>query len=132
MSETDEIPELRFEAGLPGFPDAHRFALVAWGEGSPFSILTCLDGETPEFLVAPPVAFFPDYEVEIDDETADRVGLTDAEDALLLVIVNVADGAPEATANLRAPIVVNRHSRRAVQAVLDDEGLPVRQPLFAG
>ncbi|MCU1500374.1 MAG: Flagellar assembly factor FliW [Acidimicrobiales bacterium] len=132
MSETEEIPELRFEAGLPGFPEAHRFALVTWGDDSPFSILTCLEGESPEFLVAPPVAFFPDYEVEIDDETADRIGLSAAEDALLLVIVNVADGPQQATANLRAPIVVNRHSLRAVQAVLDDDSLPVRQPLFAG
>jgi flagellar assembly factor FliW len=129
----DGIPELRFDAGLPGFPDAHRFTLVSWGEDTPFSILTCLetaDG-APEFLVAPPVVFFPDYVAEVDDETADRLGLTDAEDALLLVIVNVADGPALATANLRAPIVVNRHTRQALQAVLDDADQPVRQPLFA-
>ena len=129
-----EIPELRFEAGLPGFPDAVRFTLVSWSGDSPFSILTCLDTEdgAPEFLVAPPAVFFPDYVAEVDDETAARVELVDPEDALLLVIVNVADGPRQATANLRAPILVNTQTRQAVQAVLDDLEQPVRQPLFAG
>ena len=42
----------------------------------------------------------------------------------------VPDGdVAEATANLRAPLVVNRATRRARQIVLTDGGLPIRQPL---
>lgn len=132
-SQVTDLPELHFAAGLPGFPHAHRFALVRWGgddeDGGDLTILTSLDQAGLEFLVAPPVVFFPDYAPEIDDETAERLALTDAEDALLLVIVSVGDGPSSATANLLAPIVVNRHTREAVQAVLADGDL--RAPLFA-
>lgn len=132
QTETDtEIPELHFAAGLPGFPDHRRFTLVWWGEeGDPFSILMSLDEPRVEFLVVPPAMFFPDYEPEIDDDVAERLGLESADDALLLVLVTVKDDPSEATANLLGPIVVNRHTREAVQAVLADSGHDLRAPLL--
>ncbi len=79
-----------------------------------------------EFVVTHPGLFFPDYEPEIDDDTADRLELKSADDALLLVIVTVADPVADSTANLLGPIVVNRHTRAAAQAVLGD--LRLRHP----
>jgi flagellar assembly factor FliW len=126
-----EIPELHFAAGLPGFPDHRRFTLVWWGdEDGPFSILVSLDEPTVEFLVVPPAMFFPDYEPEIDDDVAERLGLETAEDALLLVIVTVGDDPAAATANLLGPIIVNRHTRDAIQAVLVEGDHPLRAPLL--
>ena len=134
VETSQDVPAISFAAGLPGFPDAHRFALVYWGDDdeTPFSILTCLDEPDLEFLVVPPVVFFPDYAPEIDDATAERLGITAADDALLLVIVNIGDDPSTATANLLAPIVVNRHTREAVQAVLSDADHDLRAPLLAG
>jgi flagellar assembly factor FliW len=132
MTSTDlEIPELSFPAGIPGFPDARRFALVWWGdEEGPFSILTCLDQAGLEFLVVPPLAFFPEYAPEIDDDVAERLGIESADDAIVLVIVTVGDEPAAATANLLAPVVINRHSREAVQAVLTTGDQPLRAPLL--
>lgn len=128
--EVTDLPELHFDAGLPGFPDAHRFALVRWSDDvDELSILTSLEHRDLEFLVVPPALFFPDYAPEIDDETVERLALTKADDAVLLVIVTVGDGPSAATANLLAPIVVNRHTRQALQAVLAEGEL--RAPLFA-
>ena len=125
-----EIPELHFAAGLPGFPDHHRFTLVWWGEeDGPFSILVSLDEPALEFLVVPPAMFFPDYEPEIDDDVAERLGLETADDALLLVIVTVGDDPGDATANLLGPIVVNRHTRQAMQTVAEGDH-PVRAALL--
>jgi flagellar assembly factor FliW len=132
-SETETVPELHFAAGLPGFPDARRFALVYWGDDtdSAFSILTSLEQDGLEFLVVPPVMFFPLYAPEIDDATVERLGIETADDALLLVIVNVpGDDPSKATANLLAPIVVNRHTREAVQAVLADGEYEIHAPLL--
>ena len=127
----EEIPELHFAAGIPGFPDAKRFTLVWWGdESSPFSILACLDDPALEFLVAPPMAFFPMYAPEIDDDTVERLGIDTEDDVLLLVIVTTGDDAADATANLLAPIVINRHTREATQAVLVDGDHPLRAPLL--
>ena len=47
-----------------------------------------------------------------------------------MVIVNVGDDPGSATANLLAPIVVNRHTREAAQVVLTDGDHPLRAPLF--
>jgi flagellar assembly factor FliW len=134
MTDTDteiEVPALHFAAGIPGFPDARQFALVWWSdEDGPFSILTSLEQNGLEFLVATPHTFFPDYAPEVDDDTAERLGLDSADDAILLVIVTVGEQPGDATANLLAPIVVNRHTREAAQIVLLEGDLPLRAPLF--
>jgi flagellar assembly factor FliW len=126
-----ELPELSFASGLPGFPDARRFVLVRLGdELSPFSVLRGLDdGVDLEFVVTHPGLFFPDYAPEIDDDTADRLELKSADDALLLVIVTVTDPVGASTANLLGPIVVNRHTRVAAQAVLGASGFNTREAL---
>lgn len=127
-----DVPTLNFAAGIPGFPELRQFALVWWGdEDGPFSILTSLEETSLEFLVVPPHTFFPDYAPEVDDDTAERLGLETADDAILMVIVTVGDDPGSATANLLAPIVVNRHTREAAQIVLDDGEQPLRAPLFA-
>ena len=128
---TEDLPELQFAAGLPGFPEAHRFVLVRLGEAdSPFSMLRSLDEPELEFVVAAPGMFFPHYEPEIDDSVAGRLGLGRADDALLLVIVTVAEQPADSTANLLGPIVVNRHSRLAAQAVLDAGRYATKEALF--
>ena len=131
MAVETEIPELLFASGLPGFPDARRFVLVRLGdETSPFSTLRSIDGDTDlEFVVTHPGLFFPDYEPEIDDEVVARLDLGSADDALLLVIVTVAKPIEASTANLLGPIVVNRHTRAAAQAVLGNSGYATREAL---
>jgi len=128
-----DTAELLFESGLPGFPDAHRFTLIRWGdEDSPFSIMRSLDHEALEFVVVPPMVFFPDYEPEIDDATAERLDLERGEDAIVLAMVTLGEQAVDATVNLLGPIVVNRHTNRAAQAVLASSGYDVRTPLVGG
>ncbi|MCU1373105.1 MAG: Flagellar assembly factor FliW [Actinomycetia bacterium] len=128
-----ETPVIEMAAGLPGFPDARRFMLVEWGEqGSPFSLLRSLDHDALEFLVAAPVVLFPDYAPEIDDTSADTLGLTTAEDALVLVIVTIGESAETATANLLAPVVVNIKTRMGAQIVLPEAPVEdLRRPLWS-
>ena len=125
------LPELYFGDGLPGFPGVRRFVLVRLGdETSPFSVLRSLDdGVDVEFVVTHPALFFPDYEPEIDDDTVNRLELKSADDALLLVIVTVANPVGASTANLLGPIVVNRHTRAAAQAVLGNSRYATREAL---
>lgn len=124
-----DVPEVHFLNGLPGFPDARRFVLVPWGaDGGPFSLMRSLDA-TAEFLVAMPGTFFSDYAPEVDDDTAAELAIGGADDALVLVIINVPDRAENATANLLGPLVINRHTRSGAQAVLS-ERWSTREPLF--
>jgi flagellar assembly factor FliW len=124
------IPEITFVAGLPAFPDARRFAIVRWGdEGSPFCMLRSLEDPELAFVVTHPLLFFPDYSPEIDDETAARIGLDRGEDAIVLVILTLGTSPTDASANLLGPIVINRQTNDAVQAVLYDTRYDVCTPL---
>ena len=123
--------EIYFESGLPGFNEAHRFALVRiGGEDSLFSMLRSTDDAGLEFVVVPPELFFPDYVPEIDDDMAARIGLDSADDALLLVIVTITDPLGDSTANLLGPVVVNQRTRQAIQAILDPATYSTREALL--
>ena len=125
-------PEIVFEDGLIGFPDAHRFLLVQIDDAtSDVFELRSLDEPGLGFVTVAPGSFFPDYAPELDDATAGRLGLNQAEDVLLLAVVTLGDTGEEATANLLAPVVVNQHTAHACQAVLSEQGWPLRAPLSA-
>lgn len=118
---SDEIPELEFPAGLPGFTELRRFALAQWGGPySPYSQLQSLEQAEVAFLVAPPDAFFDDYGVELPDEEATLLRLTDPADALVLVLITLTEPMEDATANLLGPLIVNTRARLAAQVVLPD------------
>jgi flagellar assembly factor FliW len=130
VDENAEPSILDFAGGLPGFADLRRFALVRWGgDSSPLCLLKSIDRPEVEFVVAPPTVFFPDYEPELDDGTAERLGLSLADDALMLVILTVDKSPADATANLLGPIVVNKNTLDAAQVVLADSGYELRAPL---
>lgn len=124
-----DAPPLHFEAGLVGFPDARRFVLVG-GDGGAFE-LRSLDDATADFVVVAPAPFFPDYAPMIDDATAERLELTTADDALVLLVVTLGGRPQDATANLLAPLVVNRRTRQGAQVVLNSQPYPLRAPLLA-
>jgi flagellar assembly factor FliW len=125
-----DVVEINFPAGLPGFPNAHRFELAPWGPaGSPFMMLTSADDPEVGFLVVPPWVFYPDYEFELDNGTAERLSLSKAEDAVVFAVVTLRDVPSDSTLNLLGPIVVNRFSHEAAQVVLPSAGYSVRAPL---
>jgi len=123
---------LVIDGGIPGFPSVRHFELVRWGgERSPFSVLRCVDTPDllPQFVVVAPEVFFPDYEWQLDPLTAERLGLTSADDAVVVVIVTLGEQPTDATANLLGPLVINPRTRRLAQVVLSSSTYGVRQPL---
>ena len=130
--ETGELPVLEFVAPMPGFPVQRRFVLVQMDDAGLLYSLTSMDQPELRFLVVPPAPFFTDYTVEVDDESLVALGLPEAEDLLVLVVLTAGETPAQTTANLMAPIVVAQSSRRAVQLILGGSGLPVRAPLLVG
>ena len=127
LTEPDLLT-LSLAGGVAGFPQSERYALVELSPTSPFFRLCSLDQPALDFLVVPPAVFFPEYAPEIDDASAARLGLTDAEDALLLVVITVGEDAGAATANLMAPVVINARTRQAAQVIVEGT-FPLRAPL---
>jgi flagellar assembly factor FliW len=133
MLDTDtqtDFVEIRFAAGLPGFPHVHLFHLKPWGPpGSPYLLLRAVDDPDVGFVVVPPWVFYPEYEFDLDDASAERLGLAVADDAIVLAVVTLRERPEEATLNLLGPIVVSRQTHEAAQIVLPTTSYSVRAPL---
>jgi flagellar assembly factor FliW len=115
---------------LPGFPGLRDFALVAADAGGLVFWLQSVAPDGPRFLTVPAAPYFPEYAPALPRAACAELGIDDATSADVYLLITVPDGnVSEATANLRAPLVVNPATNRARQIVLTDGGLPIRQPL---
>jgi flagellar assembly factor FliW len=132
-SVIDGVPLIRMVSPLPGFPGLDTFLLVRLGddaadaEADPVLFeLRSVEQPQVRFLVAVPTAFFPDYTVELDETTSAELELSDADDALVLVILTVGVDPAPTTANLMAPVVLNARTRAGAQVILSGSDWPVR------
>ena len=119
LIEIDERQKIVFPRGLFGFEEYTDYVLLD-SESQPFYWLQSMDDEGVAFILVNPFLFRPDYEVDIPNEELSDIGIASPEEALIFVIVTIPpDGSP-ITANLQGPLVINRDSRTAKQAVLTD------------
>ncbi|MGA5303502.1 flagellar assembly protein FliW [Nucisporomicrobium flavum] len=125
MTDTElDMPIIEMAVPMPGFPAHRQFVLVRLNDEGLLYAFTSIDDPELRFLVAPPEPFFPDYAPEIENEVFAALNTKDPDRLLLMVVITA--GVNETTANLLAPIVVDRDTRRAMQVVLNGSNMPVR------
>jgi flagellar assembly factor FliW len=128
---TLEVPEeavVEFPNGLIGL-GGRRYALLARSDESTFVWLHSLEDPELALPLTNPWRFFNSYEVELSDDEAARIGVTDADDTAVYVTVRAADALEDFSANLRAPILIaHGHGHQVINQAPD---APVRAPLFA-
>ena len=121
MAETDVQGVLRFPEGLPGFEALTRFVLLQDEELLPIVFLSSLV-EPKICLPALPIqCIHREYRLRLSDEDRQVLNLS-AEplvgtNILCLAILNLFDGSQPASANLFAPIVINRENWTAKQVI---------------
>jgi flagellar assembly factor FliW len=126
----DALPVLGLTEPLPGFPGYRDYALIPVDAAGLVHWLQAIDPDGPRFVVVLAGPFFPDYAPVLPTTVHAELGLDDAAEPRLYCLVTVPDGdLTAATANLRAPLVVNVAAGRARQVVLADGGHPIRRPL---
>jgi flagellar assembly factor FliW len=119
LIDVDERQRISFPLGLLGFEPLKEYVLLD-AERQPFYWLQSLEVEQLAFILVNPFLFRPDYELDIDDEDLQDIGLSGPEKALIFSVVTIPpDGGPM-TANLQGPLVINRDTRTGKQAVLTD------------
>lgn len=124
------VQPLTLAESMPGFPKHRDYVLVqADADGLLFWLQSAaVDG--PRFLTVRPAPFFPDYTPVLPAAVCAELALACGSDAHLYCLVTVLGGdVRTATANLRAPLVVNPVTKRARQVVLADGGHPIRRSL---
>jgi len=119
-----DMPIIDMAVPMPGFPAHQQFVLVRLNDQGLLYAFTSIQDPELRFLVAPPEPFFPDYAPEIENEVFAALNTKDPDRLLVMVVITA--GVNETTANLLAPIIVDRDSRRAMQVVLNDSNMPVR------
>ena len=115
---------------LPGFPGHRAYVLVAADPSGRVFWLQSVAPEGPRFLAVPAAPYFPDDAPAVPPAACAELGMGDVSEAELYCLVTVPDGdITAATANLRAPVVVNPVTSAARQVVLADGRHPIRRPL---
>lgn len=121
---------LHLPTGMVGFPQATEYSLSEIEPGV-YEMLSTADQDFG-FVVIEPGSYFPDYDPIIDATIADRLGIRSADDALMLLVVNIGSDGEPPVANLLAPIIVNKITRTATQVVLADQEYPLRGTIPLG
>jgi flagellar assembly factor FliW len=123
---------ITFASGLPGFPEAHRFALVNDHLEPPFSCLQCMDNPALAFVVADPTALVPEYRPKNGVNTLKELQVSSLEDLQVLVTLTIPPGQPrEMTANLMSPLLINQERGLGKQVVIEKPHYSHQHPVLA-
>ena len=124
------VQVLFFAEPIPGFPGHRDYVLVPGDATGLLFWLQSVAPDGPRFLAVPARDFFPDYRPVVPAAVRRELGLDDVDQAQILCLVSVPGGDPaEATANLRAPVVIAPSTHCARQVVQSDPDLPLRRRL---
>ncbi|WP_050179824.1 flagellar assembly protein FliW [Domibacillus robiginosus] len=121
---------LTFSNGIPGFEGEKKFVLLAFPDNDVFSALQSVSTPDLSFIVTDPFSFFIDYNVKIDDATIEALSIEREEDVKLFNILTVRDPFQETTANLQAPVVINKKTNSGRQLILTGTPYETRHNLF--
>jgi flagellar assembly factor FliW len=124
--EIEESSILQFPGGLPGFANKTRFVVMERAEWKPLVALQSIDSPDLCFFAAPVGAIDANYQLRMSSEDASTLALTG--EPVSLAILSASEPG-RWTANLLAPVVINKEARRAVQAVRSDSLYSHQHPL---
>ncbi|MDR2207668.1 MAG: flagellar assembly protein FliW [Azoarcus sp.] len=121
--EVSDDKVIEFPAGLPGFGNLHRFALLheEGGEGKIF-LLQSLDDASVMFSLAGPEQLGITYEFPLTDEETNALRLSRPEDVVVAIVVRKGDEEPTSAglrANFMAPVIINIQQQRGLQKVIE-------------
>jgi flagellar assembly factor FliW len=126
-----KAPSIHFPQGIPGFQDCRDFVIVSHGDGSPFFLMQSEKKSEVNFVLVNPFEVYMNYGIDLPDSALEALEITEPEDVMVYALVTLRDPVQESTANLMAPIVINRKTMRGIQTFLSDEKLSLRERLFA-
>lgn len=126
--ELNEGEVINFPGGIPGFEHLRKFAVISLKDTYPICWLVSLEDEAVALPIVDPWIVVENYEVELSDDDVAQLGASDPSELMVWVVLTIPPGNPgAATANLRAPIVVNSKTATGVQVIM--EKYDIRYPL---
>lgn len=121
---------LFFPRGIPAFENNHKW-ILAGSDDSAIRWLQNIEEPSLALPVTSPDAIRADYNARIPDDDIKLIGTTNPADLAMLIVVSVPEGEPwNMTANLRAPILINIKTRKAVQVIALNEEYAIKHMIF--
>ena len=123
---------LEFPRGLVGFPHWRRFVWLPALLKPPFQLLQSADDPDLALVAIDPRAVEPSYVARVALQELAVIGITtpqQAEQAWVLALVTLGSDPARATANLRAPLIINPPQRLGAQVILEGCEYAIRHPL---
>ncbi|UPA11876.1 flagellar assembly protein FliW [Borrelia venezuelensis] len=121
--------KFNFPEGILGFEEIKEF-IIKDSEHKPFSIMQSINGEI-NFLVTSPFNFLEKYLPNIEEEDWLDIQTENEDDKVILCIINMhVKNYKEITANLKAPIILNKKKLIGKQAISTNEEHYLRYRVF--
>lgn len=127
LSEDDIV---YFPEGLLGFSDFKKFVFVNDPQDDVFMWLQSCERKEIAFPIIEAGFIVDPRSLVLTKQDRDKLGLEDEEHASFYCMVRVASEATGMTANLKAPIVINKRDHVGYQLILSDQKLQVQYPVF--
>lgn len=121
---------IRFDEGLIGIPDKKNFILIEKEDFKPFSYLQSVDDPAFILVVINPMMVEKEYRFDIHKDDLNAIDILSENDFSLLAIVIFAKRIENITVNLKAPILINIHTKKALQIILQNDDYSVEEPLM--
>jgi len=123
--EEDKI--LTFLEGIPGFEELTKYIIIQNpDEAMPFQWLQSLDDTDLAFVIINPFIFKSDYDFQIPAHVVEKLDIEKPEDINVFNIVIIPEDINKMTANLQAPIIINRKNNRGKQIILDNPDYQIK------
>ncbi|MDR4889996.1 flagellar assembly protein FliW [Fredinandcohnia sp. QZ13] len=118
--EIEQKDVISFDFGIPGFPDEKEYVILPLAKESVFFILQSFKTEELAFIISDPFIHFSEYQFDIPIDDLETLKIEQKEDVVTFSIITLVEPIEETTANLQAPLLINRNINKGKQLILND------------
>jgi len=115
-----------FPEGIIGFDEHRQYTIVKEKSKEPFFWLQSSNNADVNFIIISPSEFKDDYDPILDESDKLALGITDIKDCCCYAIVCVPENSDQISANLLAPIIINKKENIGRQVILKDQDYSVQ------
>lgn len=125
--EIKEERVINFIEGIIGYEDSHKFVVIdSEDPESPFKWIQSIDNPELAFALIDPFTVRSDYDFDLKDEYVSLIEIKEPSQVVVYAIVVVPEDIRKISMNLKAPIVINKDTKLAAQAILETDKYTVR------
>lgn len=130
--EIEENKIIVFNQGMIGYSELTEFSLIHSEKKDNRGGISWMQSiQDPAFAlpVINPLDIMSEYNPVVNDELLEPLG--DFEDEMLvLVTITVPKDLTKMCINLRAPLIINASTRKAIQVIVENDNFAIRYPIY--